>query len=123
MSKLVRFRLVIILAAIWVILLPPWWAQNLSARYEIPYLEFLGFYIPELIVAASSVVLLPAAWMQKQWAVAGLIAAATLLPILKLSLGSPTSNGAWVVSSALLLLLAYGAHVQSTQVTLHDRTP
>src|SRR5512138_3232703 len=106
MTKATQLRVVTLIAATWIVLLPPFWAWNLSVRFAIPYFEFLAFYVPELVVAAVSLVLLPAAWMLQRWVVGGLVAAAVLLPALKFAFGSP-SVGTWFISSALLLLVAY----------------
>jgi hypothetical protein len=105
MKKETQFRIVVIIAACWIILMPPIWAKVLSSRFGFEYFEFLAFYIPELVVAAACLILLPAAWARKGWAVGGLVLAAVLLPILKHFIGSPTYS-VWFISSVLMLLVA-----------------
>jgi hypothetical protein len=95
----------VIIAACWIILMPPLWAKTLSSRFGFEYFEFLAFYIPELAVAVACLVLLPGAWARRGWAVVGLVLTAVLLPISKQFVGSPTT-GAWLISSALMLLVA-----------------
>lgn len=105
MNKEMRLRIVVIIAAGWLILMPPIWASTLSGQFGFEYFEFLKFYVPELVIAAACLILLPGAWARKSWAALGLLFAAVLLPVLKYSVGSPTS-GTWVISSALMLLVA-----------------
>jgi len=102
-------RILVVITAWWVVLMPFVQARNLSMRVGIDYLEFLSLYVPELVVAAACVVLLPGAWMLQRWAAIGLPVVALMLPVLKTWLGSPT-YGSWPVSSALLLLLAWAAY-------------
>ena len=108
MKKETQLRTVVIIAACWIILMPPIWAKALSSRFGFAYFEFLAFYIPELVVAVACLILLPGAWARKGWAVVGLVFAAILLPIIKHFVGSPTS-GTWLISSALMLLVAAAA--------------
>ena len=105
MKKETQLRTVVIIAACWIILLPPIWAKTLSLRFGFEYFGFLAFYTPELLVGGACLILLPGAWARKGWAVVGLVLAAVLLPIIKHFIGSPTS-GTWFISSALMLLVA-----------------
>ena len=105
MKKETQLRIVVVITACWIILMPPIWAMTLSLRFGLEYFEFLAFYIPELVVAVACLILLPGAWARKGWSVVGLVFAAVLLPIIKLIAGSPTF-GTWVISSALMLLVA-----------------
>jgi hypothetical protein len=106
-SNELRLRIVIVLAAWWVIAMPPLWASAFSTHFEQNLQQFLSFYMPELAIAAACLILLPAAWLRQRWAMGGLVAAAFVLPLLKGWLGSPISS-AWIVTSALLLLVAWG---------------
>jgi len=103
-----------VLAAWWVIAMPPIWAQALSSHFEQNFRQLISFYMPELAIAAACLILLPAAWLRRRWAMAGLVAAAFLFPLLKGWLGSPIS-GAWIVSSALLLLVAWGSGARNIE--------
>jgi hypothetical protein len=105
MKKETQLRIVVIIAACWIILMPPIWAKTLSVQFGFDYFELLAFYIPELVVAVACLILLPGAWARKGWAVVGLVVAAVLLPIIKQFVGSPTSS-TWFISSALMLLVA-----------------
>jgi hypothetical protein len=105
MKKETQLRIVVIIAACWIILMPPIWAKTLSMQFGFDYFEFLALYIPELVVAVACLILLPGAWARKGWAVVGLVVAAVLLPIIKQFVGSPTSS-TWFISSALMLLVA-----------------
>jgi hypothetical protein len=111
MKKETQLRIVVIIAACWIILVPPIWAGTLSSRFGFEYFEFLAFYVPEFAVAAACIILLPGAWARKGWAVVGLVLAAVLLPVIKYFVGSPT-YGTWVISSALMLLVAAAAWSQ-----------
>ena len=113
-SNELRLRIVIVLAAWWVIAMPPIWAQALSSHFEQNFRQLISFYMPELAIAAACLILLPAAWLRRRWAMAGLVAAAFLFPLLKGWLGSP-SSGAWIVSSALLLLVAWGSGARNIE--------
>lgn len=105
MKKETQLRIVVIIAACWIILMPPIWAMTLSLQFDFGYLEFLAFYFPELVAAVTCLILLPGAWARKGWSVLGLVLAAVLLPVIKHFVGSPTS-GTWFISSALMLLVA-----------------
>lgn len=104
-----RLQIVIILTALWVVALPPIWTHLLATPFGQDPLRFLSFYVPELVIAGACLILLPGAWLHRRWAVRGLVVAAFILPALKTWwLGSPDS-GNWLLSSALLLLVAWGS--------------
>lgn len=70
----------------------------------------LLLYTPELVVAGLSLLLISVAWLEKSWVVVGLLITAIIAPVLKFSIGSPTS-GVWVVTSFLLSFMAWRLHV------------
>lgn len=113
MSRTTGLRATIVIAACWLILMPPIWAYTLAVQFGFEYPQFLRFYLPEIVGALFACVLLPAAWFFKRWSVPGLVLAAIVLPIVQLVVGSPTF-GVWACSSALFLLLAFGVHRQSS---------
>src|SRR5688500_955135 len=108
MKKETHLRIVVIIAACWIILMPPIWAKVLSSRFGFEYFELLAFYVPELVAAAACLILLPGAWARKGWAAGGLVFAAVLLPVLKHFIGG-TTYGVWLISSVLMLLVAAAA--------------
>ena len=94
-----RLHIVIVLTACWVVAMPPVWMQA----------QLLSSYVPELVIAGACLILLPGAWLHRRWAARGLVVAAFVLPALKAWwLGSPDA-GTWLISSALLILVAWGS--------------
>lgn len=107
--KTYQHRIAVIVAAVWVIVLPFVWARFYSWAVACPYADILPRYRPDLAAGAAAVVLLPGAWMRKRWAGRGLIGAAVLLPVLKMTMTGPMP-GTWMISTLLLLLAAWGTH-------------
>jgi len=100
-----RYRITIVFAFTWTVLLPFLWAYRLSLEFGLtPGLVFLA-YQAELLAVLPCAVLLAGAWQQKPWAISGLWIGAFGLPLLKLILGD-VSAGAWVVGAFLFIYLA-----------------
>jgi hypothetical protein len=104
-----QHRIAIAIAAVWVILLPLVLARLTSWLIGCDYAVGLAFYQPDLAIGAASVILLPAAWLRKRWAIVGLVVAALLLAALKMKSASPFAF-AWMISSAVLFLVAWSAY-------------
>jgi hypothetical protein len=97
-------RLVIVIAFIATIVLPPIPERNLGSRIVVPWTQILPFFLPELLVGLFCLVLLPAAWLRRRWAGVPLLAVAALLPALKFLAGDAT-YGVWPFVSPLLVLI------------------
>lgn len=81
------FRIAIVLAFAWSVLLPFFWAYRLSIEFGLNAgLAFLG-YRPELLAVLPCAFLLVGTWQQKSWAIPGLCFGALGFPLLKLALG------------------------------------
>lgn len=112
-----KFRVLVFITFVWCVPLPFFWAYNLSKDVNVDYLTWLGLYIPQLITAGLALVVLVAAWCTRTWAIKALFGLSILVPILWLSLSSPTS-GTWIVTSLLLGLTGWrlrSQHRASTQ--------
>ena len=107
------FLLFVALVAVWCVVFPFIWAFNLGHSLKIGYWEMLGFYIPELVVGAVFLVCLPMVFLQRRIAVIGLVLAAILVPVLKLTIGSP--GNVWPLTPLLLLFLSWRLHVLISQ--------
>jgi hypothetical protein len=98
-------RIIVIVTAVWVVLLPFLWVQWQSWAVVCPYSAMLPQYAADIAVGIVAAALLPAAWLRKQWAAWGLLGAAVLLPVLKTQFIGAYIQ-AWVFSTVLLLLAA-----------------
>lgn len=99
------YRITVVLAFAWTVLLPFLWAYRLSIEFGLTSsLAFLA-YRPEFLAILPSAILLVGAWQMRRWAIPGLCFAALALPVLKLTLGG-ASHGAWAVGAFLFVCLA-----------------
>lgn len=99
------YRFTIVLAFIWVVLLPFFWTYRLSVEFGLTAgLAFLA-YRPELVAVAPCAILLAGAWKKKTWAITGLGIGALSLPLLKVTLGGAPTD-AWTVGAFLFICLA-----------------
>lgn len=97
-------------AGVWCVLLPFLWAHNLGQYLNLSYFDRLNLYVPELAVAAIVTISLFLVAFRRRSAVFGFALAAVTLPVLKMTIGSPTT-GVWTVTLSLLALLTWRLHV------------
>lgn len=103
--KYAGYRITVLLAFIWTVLLPFFWAYHLSSELQLRhYLTFLA-YRAELFTTLPCAVLLSAAWRLKRWAIPGFYLGALGLPLLKALLGGIPTD-AWLVGAFLFVCLA-----------------
>src|ERR1022692_3919960 len=95
MSKHVGLKIVIGFAFVCSVVMPIFWACNLSQRFSLSYHQAYLAYRPELIALLPSAIVLAGAWLHRSWATYGLFAVAAFLLLLKFTLGGVTSFGAW----------------------------
>jgi hypothetical protein len=99
------YRITVVLAFAWTVLLPFLWAYRLSIEFGLASsLAFLA-YRPEFLAVLPCAILLVGAWQMRRWAIPGLCFAALALPVLKLTQGG-ASHGAWAVGALLFASLA-----------------
>ena len=102
-----QHRIIVIVTAVWVVLLPFVWVRLRSWAVGCAYAEMLPRYWADIAAGVLAAAFLPAAWLRKSWAAWGLLAAAVLLPVLKIPfIDAPIQ--AWMISIILLLLAAAG---------------
>ena len=94
------------LAATWCVAFPFYWAHGLSTLFGVAYPTALDILRPLFILASVVICCLLLAAFRKRIAVGGFIFAAALAPFLTAGTNNPAS-GAWLVSTPLLLLLAW----------------
>ncbi len=103
-----KLTLMVAFAAVWYLCGPFFWAYNTYQHIDhtlISYAEFLSLYVPELAVGAVFLLCLPMIFLRPRFAVAGLLFAAILMPILEFTFGSPAT--AWPPSMLFLLFLSW----------------
>jgi len=106
-----KLTLMVAFASVWYLILPFFWAHNMYEHIdhsEMSYAEFLSFYVPERAVGAVFLVCLPMIFLRPRFAVVGLLFAATLMPALEFTYGSPAT--AWPASVVFLLYLSWSLH-------------
>ncbi|WP_157365562.1 hypothetical protein [Zooshikella ganghwensis] len=102
----IKYWLLTILTFIWCVLLPFFWAYNLSRDYNINYLECLGLYIPQVIIAGLTLAILLCIWLKKPGVTYALFSLSLVVPILNFCIVNKT-YGTWVVTSLLLGLTGW----------------
>jgi len=102
-----QHRIIVIVTAVWVVLLPFLWVRLQSWAVGCPYSAMLPQYRADIAAGIVAAAFLPGAWFRKSWAAWGLLGAAVLLPVLKIQfIGAHIQ--AWMFSIILLVLAAAG---------------
>jgi len=106
--------ILVVSVAVWCVVLPFVWPYNVGRIAGIGYWQMLSYYIPELVVGAIVLVCLPLVFLRQRLAVVGLVLAAVLGPIIKITIGTP--GDMWLLSPVLLSVLSWQLHVRKPRV-------
>jgi len=99
------YRIAVLIAFTWTVVLPFLWMFNMSAEFNLPRSFAFSAYRTELVATLPCAILLGGAWRLKSWAMPGLYLGALGLPLLKASLGGVRTD-AWPVGAFLFICLA-----------------
>lgn len=113
-----QHRILVVITSLWLVLTPWLRAQFVAIAIVCPIDVVLPQYIPEIAFGFAFLLLLPAVWRRRSWASKVLIAGAIALPLLVFSTGR---TWLWIVSSILLLIVAYSARTSMPGSTYQAR--
>jgi hypothetical protein len=103
-----QHRVLVVIATLWLVLTPFLRAQFVAIAIVCPVAVVLPRYIPEIAFGFAFLLLLPAVWRRKAWVSTVLVASAIALPFVAFGVGR---TWLWIVSSILLLIVAYSARM------------
>ncbi len=109
-----RFLLLLAATTLWCVAMPFVWAYNVDKHIDptlATYPQVLALYLPDLVTGGIFLLCLPLVFLRPRAAVVGLACAALLLPVLDHTIRAPA--GSWIMTTPLLLLLAWRLHVRA----------
>jgi hypothetical protein len=113
-----QHRILLVISTLWLVLMPWLRAQFTATAILCPIATVLPRYLPEIAFGSAFLFLVPAIWRRQPWVGKVLVASAIGLPILAFGIGR---TWLWVLSSILLLFLAYSARTAQPSAAFEAR--
>jgi len=105
MKLIYTYRLLFLLTLLFAVILPYYWAYDFSIVREVEYGKGLSHFFPEIVFSVLASLGLIGIWQGFKNAIGfSLLSCLLIFPILKISIGSPATDG-WFVSSILMVAL------------------
>ncbi|MFT6805373.1 MAG: hypothetical protein ACJAWT_000770 [Glaciecola sp.] len=105
MRLIYTYRLLFLLTLLFAVILPYFWAYNFSVMREVDYAKGLSHFFPEIVFSVLGLLGLLGIWQRFKHAIAfSLLSCLLIFPMLKMSIGSPATDG-WFISSILMVAL------------------
>ena len=105
MRLIYTYRLLFLLTLLLAVILPYFWAYDFSVTREVNYAKGLSHFFSEIVFSVLALLGLLGIWQRFKHAIAfSLLSSLVMFPMLKMSIGSPTTDS-WFINSILMLAL------------------